>query len=250
MSFNGSGLFSINTSGQPVVANTLISASVFNAFTADVATGLSTCMTKDGQTTVTANIPMAGFKFTGLGAGSAVGNSLRYEQLFVATAVTLLGPLTVPGLLDISGAAAGQIKFPATQNASADANTIDDYEKGSWTPAIGGTATYTRQAASYTKIGNRVHVTCDLLINAIGSGSDSTISGLPFAAATVGGVAAGGFAVSFISAFSANVTFFGLYPSGTTAILTGSGAAATGSVNPLSRYQNASEITFGGSYGV
>lgn len=59
MSYNGSGTFSINTSGQPVVAATTISASVFNAFTADIATGLTTAICKDGQTTTTASIPFA-----------------------------------------------------------------------------------------------------------------------------------------------------------------------------------------------
>ena len=39
--------------------------------------------------------------------------------------------------LDISGAAQGQIKFPATKNASAGANTLDDYQESSYT----GTAT-------------------------------------------------------------------------------------------------------------
>ena len=80
MSFSG-GTFSINSTGQPVVAGTSISASVFNSLTSDLATGLSTCMLKDGTQTITQNIPMAGFKFTGLGAGSANGDSLRYEQL-------------------------------------------------------------------------------------------------------------------------------------------------------------------------
>ena len=93
MSYNGSGVFVINSTGQPVSANTLIEASVFNAFTADVATGLSTCLAKDGQSTVTANLPMAGYRLTGLGAGSAAGNSLRYEQLFSTSAVTLLGAM-------------------------------------------------------------------------------------------------------------------------------------------------------------
>ena len=93
MSFNGSGTFVINSSGQPVSANTLIEASVFNAFTADVATGLSTAITKDGQSTVTANLPMAGYSLTGLGAGSAAGHSLRYEQLFSTSAITLLGAM-------------------------------------------------------------------------------------------------------------------------------------------------------------
>jgi len=56
MAFNGSGTFQINTAGQPVVDGTTVSATVFNALTADLATGLSTCVTKDGQTTVTAGI--------------------------------------------------------------------------------------------------------------------------------------------------------------------------------------------------
>lgn len=55
MSFSA-GTFSINTTGQPVVAGTTISASVFNAFTSDIATGLSTCMLKDGTQTATAGI--------------------------------------------------------------------------------------------------------------------------------------------------------------------------------------------------
>lgn len=81
MSFNGSGLFLINSTGQPVQADTLIESATFNAFTADVATGLSTCITKDGQTTLTANIPMAGFKLTGLGSGSANADSVTFAQL-------------------------------------------------------------------------------------------------------------------------------------------------------------------------
>src|SRR5262245_1079228 len=30
----------------------------------------------------------------------------------------------------------GQLPFPALQNSSADANTLDDYEEGTWTPTI------------------------------------------------------------------------------------------------------------------
>lgn len=55
MSFSA-GTFSINSTGQPVVAGTTISASVFNALTSDLATGLSTCMLKDGTQTATAGI--------------------------------------------------------------------------------------------------------------------------------------------------------------------------------------------------
>ena len=59
MSYNGSGTFSINSSGQPVVTGTVISSTAFNALTADLATGLSTAITKDGQTTTTARVPFA-----------------------------------------------------------------------------------------------------------------------------------------------------------------------------------------------
>ena len=59
MSFNGSGTFQINSAGQPVVTNTTISSTAFNDLTADLATGLTTALCKDGQSTTTANIPFA-----------------------------------------------------------------------------------------------------------------------------------------------------------------------------------------------
>ena len=59
MAYNGSGTFLINTTGQPVVSGTIISSTVFNALTSDLATGLSTAICKDGQTATTARIPFA-----------------------------------------------------------------------------------------------------------------------------------------------------------------------------------------------
>jgi hypothetical protein len=54
------------------------------------------------------------------------------------------------------------ITFPATQSASTDANTLDDYEEGTWTPTVGtnnGTATtFTIGTAYYTKVGRLVNV--------------------------------------------------------------------------------------------
>jgi hypothetical protein len=81
VSFNGAGLFLINTAGQPVVGNTLIDAATFNAFTADVATGLSNVICKDGQTTPTANIPMGGFKITGLALGTSNNDAAAVQNL-------------------------------------------------------------------------------------------------------------------------------------------------------------------------
>ena len=79
MSFNGSGTFNINSAGQPVVTGTTITATAFNALTADLGTGLSTTLTKDGQSTPTANIPMNGFKLTGLGNATASNDAIRYN---------------------------------------------------------------------------------------------------------------------------------------------------------------------------
>lgn len=81
MSLNGSGVFNVNSAGQPVVAGTLITAAAFNAYTADVADALSTALYSDGQRVNNANQNMGGYKLTGLAAGSAPGDSVRYEQL-------------------------------------------------------------------------------------------------------------------------------------------------------------------------
>jgi hypothetical protein len=80
MSYNGSGTF-VLVAGNPVITGTTISSTTMNNTLSDIATGLSTAVTKDGQTTPTANIPMGGFKLTGLGAATAAGDALRFENI-------------------------------------------------------------------------------------------------------------------------------------------------------------------------
>ena len=72
------------------------------------------------------------------------------------------------------------ITFPATQSASTNANTLDDYEEGTWTPSVGGTATYTLQTGHYVKVGRLVYISCLLNVNTLGTGSTTSISGIPF----------------------------------------------------------------------
>ena len=80
------------------------------------------------------------------------------------------------------------IIFPATQSASSDVNTLDDYEEGTWTPAFhsfsdGGTGfTITSNvSAKYNKIGKVVSCTFNFDMNASkNSGYMLEISGLPF----------------------------------------------------------------------
>jgi hypothetical protein len=81
----------------------------------------------------------------------------------------------------------GQINFPATQSASAGANTLDDYEEGSWTPVLGGSGgtsgqTYSSQLGTYVKIGKLVTVSFYIVLTNKGTITTTVqISGLPFA---------------------------------------------------------------------
>lgn len=99
--------------------------------------------------------------------------------------------VTVGRLLDLSTATAGQIKFPATQNASADANTLDDYEaSGNWTINIqddsrsdGESQTTTLAKGKYTKIGDDVWIKGRIIVSSLGSlttTQQAVLSGLPF----------------------------------------------------------------------
>lgn len=93
---------------------------------------------------------------------------------------------TIDKILDATSLK-GQIKFPATQVPSSNANTLDDYEEGVWTPALHFSTSdtgLTYNAATegrYTKIGRVVFVDGVIILTAIGSASgDCVISGLPF----------------------------------------------------------------------
>ncbi len=79
MARNGSGTFS--RSVAPYVFDSVISETDMNAEMDDMATALTDSIAKDGQTDPTANLPMAGFKHTGVGTGSAAGDSANLGQI-------------------------------------------------------------------------------------------------------------------------------------------------------------------------
>jgi hypothetical protein len=118
MSYNGSGTFNINTAGQPVVTGTVISSTAFNALTADLATGLSTAITKNGQTTVTANIPFNNFKLTGIGVATATGDALSYGQ--AATVTSLVASTSITD----SGLTSGRLTYASTGGLLADSASL------------------------------------------------------------------------------------------------------------------------------
>ncbi len=104
----------------------------------------------------------------------------RPRDFFASRNSEIGGTMLLGGALTLT---AGQVVFPASQNASAGANTLDDYEEGTWTPADGSGAglsiTNTSQAI-YMKIGQLVYVAGHITYPATGSGSTAIISGLPF----------------------------------------------------------------------
>ena len=115
-------------------------------------------------------------------AGTA-GNTITFTQVLGVEAGK---SLALEGATSQTGVG---ITFPATQVASSNANTLDDYEEGTWTPVIafGGASvgiTYSAQSGNYTKIGNRVLVSCYVALSNKGSSTGAiTITGLPFTSA-------------------------------------------------------------------
>jgi hypothetical protein len=183
MSFNGSGTFLINSTGQPVVANTVISATVFNALTADLASGLTNCITKDGQSTPTANIPMGSNKITGLAVGTLINDAATLGQV-QSTAAKLIGSIsgvdTVLGIMSptLTAYAAGQLFYYIAAGANTGAVTLNIDGLGAKAVTRDGS---TALAAGDINSGEIVVVIYDgtrfQMINAANSFGNTTING-------------------------------------------------------------------------
>ena len=107
------------------------------------------------------------------------GNSTSVDMMALNANGIALGP-------SVTAASSGVgIKFPATQSASTNANTLDDYEEGSWTPTItmaSGTSTGNSTSAQYIKIGRQVTVIVYVSLGTTSGGAEiNFIGGLPFA---------------------------------------------------------------------
>jgi hypothetical protein len=132
-----------------------------------------------GATTVVA-VTATGVAVTGtLSSSGAVTAS---TTLAVTGASTFTGTgkfATTIGVGNATPAASGSgITFPATQSASSDANTLDDYEEGDWTPkdGVGGSLSNNR-TPTYTKTGRVIVLTFDFTWTA---NTDYHLTNLPF----------------------------------------------------------------------
>jgi hypothetical protein len=157
---------------------------------ANISAGTAGISISGNAATVTTNANLTG-PITSSGNATTIASGNTYPT------PTFSGTATGQGLLDISGASAGQVKFPATQNASSNANTLDDYKEGTWTPVLrfNGNAvgmTYSVQLGTYTKIGNMVNVAAFIILSAKGSSTgQAEVIGIPYSPSNisqVGGV--------------------------------------------------------------
>ena len=96
MPFNGSGTYSAPADPggfNPASSGGTLDPTNWNTLLTDLATALSTAICKDGQTTVTANIPMSSKKFTSLAQGVSAQDSIRFDQVLPAGQTSLAAML-------------------------------------------------------------------------------------------------------------------------------------------------------------
>lgn len=149
--------------GNPVLTGTIISTVWANNTLNDIAQALTQSLSTDGSV---ATVSLAGKTITG-------------------------GSFTNMGLGGTTNLTGGQIRFPSAQIPSANVNTLDDYEEGTFTPSITfatpgnlGVA-YSARVGQYTKIGNRVILDINLVTSTFTWSTSSgtlRVSGLPFTA--------------------------------------------------------------------
>lgn len=134
--FNGSGTFVISGSGLPFVTGTTISSTVANQLNTDLATGLSTCLTKDGQTTPTGNIPLGGFKVTGLAVATATGDALSYGRAATVTTLNTTGLLTASAAISTTlvFTSSGTVSLPLSTATTF--TTLASAASGTWLVSV------------------------------------------------------------------------------------------------------------------
>ena len=164
-----------------------------------------------------------------IGGGMSAANAVNTVKFYTAANNTTLTG-TERMRIDSDG-----LKFNGDTVA---ANALDDYQEGTWTPSVGGTATYTTQTGFYTKIGQMVTLQFEITINAIGTGDTVNISGVPFSG---GSNLDSGCNIYYFSGLASNVVFVGSYLNSSVIALRSTAAAAS-SVNAASILGNGSRI--------
>lgn len=155
----------------------------------------------------TATTPLAGTEVLPVVQGG-VTDQVSVANLTAGRAVSVASITLSTGSVTPSTAGKG-VNFTAnTPAAGMTSQELGWYEQGTWTPSVGGNATYTTQAGTYTRIGRMVFITGRLTINVIGTGSTSVISGLPFTSANTSDTGKG--TVGYFSGLASNVVYLAI----------------------------------------
>jgi hypothetical protein len=181
-------------------ANLTFDGTTLSSSIASAAAGLSLNSSTAGKANIVFKSAGTQKAIVGL-AGAILGTSSTDLGLFAETggAVKLFanGASTNSGTFNQYGFGIGAavpssgqgITFPAAQDASSNANTLDDYEEGTWTPTIigsttAGTATYLSTNGTYTKVGRVVTVVCYMQWQSHTGTGNMSVAGLPFTSVT------------------------------------------------------------------
>ena len=121
MARNGSGTY--NRAVAPYTAGTIITAATVNSEMDDIATALTQSLSRDGQSPPTANIPMGGFRLTGLGNAIASTDAAALGQITAAQAGavakagdTMTGALNFAPWVDLASAGTTDIGAATSNN--------------------------------------------------------------------------------------------------------------------------------------
>lgn len=124
------------------------------------------------------------------------------------------------------------------------AATIDPGEPIAWTPSLGGSATYTAREGRYTQHGKTVTLVGSITVNAIGTGSTTTISGVPIAE---GGAATAAVAVGLFASIASSAISLSGYLTGTDIAMTCLTAGSTSNGN-AAVFGNGAQVDFSCTY--
>lgn len=126
------------------------------------------------------------------------------------------------------------IEFTVVNNPALSPNawTSGDVEEGTWTPFVGGTATYFSQKGKYRRDGDMVTASFDVHINLLGSGAQAEIAGLPFPNGPNGGTGFVGYYSSLnVAVYAPFIRVDGLSSNITLSASTASAVGISGTVN-------------------
>lgn len=186
-----------------------------------------------------------------LPGGANIVTAAGDRALFVQDATDNVICLAYVPAAPVINTANGQYKFPASDNASSDPNTLDDYQEVDFTPALafgGGTTgiTYDARVGRATKIGNVVMVEIGINLSSKGSSTGTaTISTLPYTpAGTIGGAA---MPASTFSSLTGGVLFGA---AGTTTLTLYTATTTGRSTLTDANFANSSELYFNFTYTV